>query len=42
MVTALGQQTIVMSAIKAGARDFVTKPFDGNRVIDAVTKLISL
>ena len=40
MVTALGQKSIVMSAIKAGARDFVTKPFDGARVIDTVQKLI--
>ncbi len=40
MVTAMGQQSMVMMAIKAGARDFVTKPFDGTRVIEAVNKLI--
>ncbi len=40
MVTALGQQSMVMTAIKAGARDFVTKPFDGTRVIEAVQKLV--
>ena len=40
MVTALGQKSIVMNAIKAGARDFVTKPFDGDRVLDTVQKLI--
>ncbi len=40
MVTAIGQQSMVMTAIKAGARDFVTKPFEGSRVIEAVQKLI--
>ncbi len=40
MVTALGQKSMVLNAIKAGARDFVTKPFEGARVIDAVQKLI--
>ncbi|MDY6892691.1 MAG: response regulator, partial [Chloroflexota bacterium] len=39
MVTAMGQQSIVMEALKAGAVDFVVKPFDGNRVLDAVKKL---
>jgi two-component system chemotaxis response regulator CheY len=41
MVTAMGQQTMVINALKAGARDFVVKPFDGTRVIDAVQRLIS-
>ncbi len=41
MVTALGQKSMVMNAIKAGAKDFITKPFDGARVIDTVQKLIS-
>ena len=40
MVTAMGQQSIVMEAIKAGARDFVVKPFDPNRVLAAVQKMI--
>ncbi len=40
MVTAMGQRTMVMSALKAGARDFVVKPFDGPRVLDTVQKLI--
>lgn len=39
MVTAMGQQSIVMEAIKAGAKDFVVKPFDPNRVLAAVQKL---
>ena len=40
MVTAMGQRTMVMSALKAGARDFVVKPFDGPRVLDTVQKLL--
>src|SRR5436190_6016089 len=31
MVTAMGQQQVIMEAIKAGARDFVIKPFDAAR-----------
>jgi two-component system chemotaxis response regulator CheY len=40
MVTAMGQQAIVMEAIKAGARDFVVKPFDPERVKAALKKLV--
>ena len=40
MVTAMGQKSMVMNALKAGARDFVVKPFDGTRVLDTVQKLI--
>lgn len=40
MVTAMGQQSIVMEAIKAGAKDFVVKPFDPNRVLSAVKKML--
>ena len=41
MVTAMGQQQIVMEAIKAGARDFVIKPFDATRIMAAVNKLLA-
>ncbi len=40
MVTAMGQQSIVMEALKAGARDFVVKPYDQDRVMAAVKKVI--
>ncbi|MCS7002875.1 MAG: response regulator [Dehalococcoidia bacterium] len=40
MVTAMGQQGIVMDAIKAGAKDFVVKPFQPERVLAAVEKLL--
>lgn len=38
--SAMGQKEIVISAIKAGAKDFIVKPFEGERVIDAVRKVI--
>lgn len=41
MLTALGQESVVLEAIKAGARDFVVKPFEKERVLNAVAKLIS-
>ena len=41
MVTAMCQQSIVMEALQAGARDFVVKPFDASRVLAAVEKLIA-
>ncbi|MBN2238696.1 MAG: response regulator [Dehalococcoidales bacterium] len=40
MVTAMGQRSMVMSALKAGAKDFIVKPFDGPRVLSTVEKLI--
>ena len=40
MVTAMGQQSMVMEAIKAGAREFIVKPFEPERVKTALTKLI--
>ena len=40
MVTAMGQQSMVMEALKAGAKDFVVKPYDQDRVIAAVKKII--
>ncbi|MGQ9554353.1 MAG: response regulator [Anaerolineae bacterium] len=41
MLTALGQQGIVIEAIKAGAKDFIVKPFEQDRVLDALHKLLS-
>jgi two-component system, chemotaxis family, chemotaxis protein CheY len=41
MVTAMGQQAIVMEALRAGAKDFVLKPFQPDRVLGAVHKLLN-
>jgi len=40
MLTALGQESVVLEAIKSGARDFVVKPFERERVMSAITKLL--
>jgi two-component system chemotaxis response regulator CheY len=39
MCSAMGQQAMVLEAIQAGARDFIVKPFQADRVIDAVKKV---
>lgn len=36
MCSAMGQQTKVMEAIKKGAKDFIVKPFEKNRVLQAI------
>jgi len=41
MVTAMGKQAIVMEALKAGAKDFVLKPFQPDRVLGALQKLLA-
>ena len=41
MVTAMSQQSIVIEALKAGARDFVVKPFEPDRVKTALQKLVA-
>ena len=38
MCSAMGQQSMVMEAIQAGAVDFIVKPFDKGRVVDALRK----
>ncbi|HEY9722499.1 MAG TPA: response regulator [Oscillatoriaceae cyanobacterium] len=38
MCSAMGQQAMVLEAIQAGARDFIVKPFQADRVIDAIKK----
>ncbi len=40
MVTAMGQQSIVMEALKSGASDFIVKPFDAERVMVAIKKMM--
>jgi two-component system, chemotaxis family, chemotaxis protein CheY len=41
MVSAMGQQSMVIEAIKLGARDFVVKPFEKSRVLQAIKNILS-
>jgi two-component system chemotaxis response regulator CheY len=41
MCSALGQESKVLESIKLGARDFVVKPFQPDRVLDAVSKALA-
>lgn len=40
MCSAMGQQAMVIEAIQSGARDFIVKPFQPDRVLEAVRKVI--
>ena len=40
MCSAMGQQAMVIDAIQAGAKDFIVKPFQPERVIEAVSKAL--
>ena len=40
MCSAMGQQALVVEAIQAGARDFVVKPFQPSRVLEAVQRVL--
>lgn len=40
MCSAMGQQMMVMEAIQAGARDFIVKPFQQERVLQAIEKAL--
>ena len=39
MITAAGQQSKMVDAIKNGASEFVTKPFDKDKILDIIAKL---
>ena len=40
MCSAMGQQALVVEAIQAGAKDFVVKPFQPSRVLEAVNRVL--
>ena len=40
MCSAMGQQAMVIEAIQAGAKDFIVKPFQPERVLEAVKKVV--
>lgn len=39
--SAMGQQSMVIRAVKAGAKDFIVKPFQPERVMEAVGKVLA-
>lgn len=39
MCSAMGQQAMVLEAVQSGARDFIVKPFQPDRVLEAVSKI---
>lgn len=41
MCSAMGQQKMVVESIEAGAKDFIVKPFDEGRVLDAVNRVLN-
>jgi two-component system, chemotaxis family, chemotaxis protein CheY len=41
MCTAMGQQKLVVEAIEAGAKDFIVKPFDESRVVEAINRVLN-
>ncbi|MBI5359249.1 MAG: response regulator [Planctomycetes bacterium] len=41
MLSAMGQQQMVIEAIKAGAKDFVLKPFQTEKLVSVLTRLLN-
>ena len=42
MCSAMGQEAMVMDAIKLGALDFIVKPFKADRIVQTVNKVLPL
>ena len=40
MFSAMGQQAMVIESIQSGAKDFIVKPFQADRVLEAVQKVV--
>lgn len=40
MCSAMGQEALVIDAIKAGALDFIVKPFQNDRLIAAISRVL--
>ncbi len=40
MLTALGQQAIILRAVQAGAKDFLVKPYDADRLLKSLKKAL--
>ncbi|OQA06375.1 MAG: Chemotaxis protein CheY [Firmicutes bacterium ADurb.Bin373] len=41
MCSAMGQQAMVMEAIQAGAKDFIVKPFQQDRILQAIGRVLA-
>jgi two-component system, chemotaxis family, chemotaxis protein CheY len=41
MCSAMGQQKMIVESIESGAKDFILKPFDENRVLEAIKRVMS-
>lgn len=41
MCSAMGQQSMVMEAIQAGAKDFIVKPFQPDRIMQAMERVLN-
>jgi len=41
MCSAMGQQSMVIESIQAGAKDFIVKPFQADRVLETLTKALA-
>lgn len=42
MCSAMGQQTMVLDAIRSGAYDFIVKPFEKGKVLDSIRKVLAM
>ncbi len=42
MCSAMGQQTMVLDAIRSGAHDFIVKPFDKAKVLESVRRVLAM
>ena len=40
MCSAMGQETMVMDAVRSGAKDFIVKPFKADRVLKTVNSIL--
>ncbi len=42
MCSAMGQQKLVVESIESGAKDFIVKPFDESRVLEAISRVLEM
>ena len=42
MCSAMGQQTMVLDAIRSGAYDFIVNPFEKSKVLVSITKVLAM